>query len=48
MLLNAILAIALLKVMGWIAVAVAASASAWVTLFYCGSALKNLDGQQVR
>ena len=31
MLLNAILAIALLKVMGWIAVAVAASASAWVT-----------------
>ena len=31
MLLNAILAITLLKVMGWIAVAVAASASAWVT-----------------
>ncbi len=31
MLLNAILAIALLNVMGWIAVAVAASASAWVT-----------------
>ena len=31
MLLNAILAIAFLNVMGWIAVAVAASASAWVT-----------------